>query len=257
MSDAGSLTGLLVSLGVRRGGVLMVHASLSGAGLGPSEVRDALLAAVGPHGTLVTPTFTPENSDTSRVHRTLIEGWSEEEIREFRAKMPPFLPEETPCPTMGALAEAIRTTPGARRSTHPQSSLAGLGPRAAELLARHHPHCHLGEESPLAALYEADAQVLLLRAGFEACTAFHLAEYRVRPPLPTQLYRCVTGAVGNWTSYKDLVLDDSDFAAIGARLPKDLLAEGEWAGKPVVVVRMRDAVDNAVLQMYRYRTEIA
>ncbi|QOV41288.1 AAC(3) family N-acetyltransferase [Streptomyces ferrugineus] len=232
----------------------MVHASLSGTGLSPSDARDALLAALGPAGTLVAPAFTPENSDTSRAHRALVEGLSEREVQDFRAAMPPFAPDVTPCPSMGALAESVRTMPGAVRSTHPQTSLTGLGPRAAELLARHHPHCHLGEDSPLAALYEADAQVLLLRVGFEVCSAFHLAEYRLRPPPPTRTYRCVTGAVGNWTSYEDLVLDDRDFAAIGARLPRGLLNGGEWAGKAVVVLGMRDAVDNAGMQMSRYRS---
>ncbi|PZH05157.1 AAC(3) family N-acetyltransferase [Streptomyces sp. NTH33] len=234
----------------------MVHASLRGTGTAPERVRDALLAALGPDGTLVAPAFTPENSDTSRAHQALIEGLDEQEVRAFREAMPPFEPHATPCPTMGALAECVRTTPGAVRSAHPQTSLAGLGPRAAELLDEHHPHCHLGERSPLARLYGADAQVLLLRVGFEACSAFHLAEYRTTPPPPRRTYRCVTGNRGNWISYEDAALDDGDFADVGQRLPSDLLVRREWSGRAVVLFRMRPAVDDAVSQLSRCRSSI-
>ncbi|MFF0191065.1 AAC(3) family N-acetyltransferase [Streptomyces sp. NPDC005244] len=48
----------------------------------------------------------------------------------------------------------------------------------------HDPDCHLGEGSPLGALYAADARVLLFRVGFEVCSAFHLAECRLRPVPP-------------------------------------------------------------------------
>ncbi|CAL9645128.1 SPbeta prophage-derived aminoglycoside N(3')-acetyltransferase-like protein YokD [Streptomyces sp. enrichment culture] len=227
----------------------MVHASLSGTGAAPETVRDALLDTLGPGGTLVVPAFTPENSDTSRAHRQIVEGLDERQVREFRATMPPYEPDTTPCPTMGALAECVRTTPGSVRSAHPQTSLAGLGPRAAELLDGHHPHCHLGERSPLAKLYEADARILLLRVGFEACSALHLAEYRTTPPPPRRTYRCVVEEKGNWIEYEDAALDDSDFARVGQRLPSDLLVRREWSGRPVVQFRMRPVVDEAIRQL--------
>ncbi|GAA3502787.1 AAC(3) family N-acetyltransferase [Streptomyces prasinosporus] len=256
MSETDRISGVLGELGIRRGGVLMVHASLRGTGTAPERVRDALLTALGPDGTLVVPAFTPENSDTSRAHKALVAGLDEQEVRAFREAMPPFEPGTTPCPTMGALAECVRTTPGAVRSAHPQTSLSGLGPRAAELLDRHHPHCHLGERSPLARLYDADAQVLLLRVGFEACSALHLAEYRMTPPPPRRTYRCVVGAGGNWISYEDAALDDSDFAAVGQRLPSDLLVRREWSGRAVVLFRMRPVVDDATEQLSRHRSAI-
>src|SRR5689334_13509412 len=106
-------------LGVRPGGVLMVHASLGGSGLRAAEVRDALLQALGPAGTLVVPAFTPENSDTSRAYQALTDGMTERQLTFFRASMPPYDPRSTPCPGMGALAECVRTTPGAVRSAHP------------------------------------------------------------------------------------------------------------------------------------------
>ncbi|MEV7070514.1 AAC(3) family N-acetyltransferase [Streptomyces sp. NPDC093990] len=231
----------------------MVHASLSGTGLSPTRVRDALLDALGPRGTLVVPAFTPENSDSSRAHRALVAHLSAAEAAEFRASMLPFEPDATPCPSMGALAECVRTTPGAVRSAHPQTSLAAIGPRAAELLTGHDPHCHLGERSPLARLYDADAQVLLLRVGFEVCSAFHLAEYRMTPRPPLRQYRCVLGDKGNWVTYEDLTLDDGDFAEAGARLPDELLTRRKWSGRPVTLFGMRAAVDDVRDQLSRSR----
>ncbi|MEU5195762.1 AAC(3) family N-acetyltransferase [Streptomyces scabiei] len=256
MADVTRLRGMLHRMGVRPGGVLMVHASLSGTGWSPTEVRNALLDTLGPDGTLVVPAFTPENSDTSPAYHRRTEGMTEQERAEFRASMLPFEPNATPCPTMGVLAECVRTTPGAFRSAHPQTSFAAVGRRAEELLAGHDPYCHLGERSPLAALYTADAQVLLLRVGFEVCTAFHLAEYWMTPPPPVRTYRCVVEDKGNWIEYEDLSLQDSDFGAIGALLPHGLVAEREFAGKPTFLFGMRDAVDTARPLMSGYRAEM-
>lgn len=257
MTDRTELRRRIAELGLRPGGVLMVHSSLSGTGLAPAAVRDVLLDLIGPEGTLVVPTFTPENSDTSPAYRRRTEGMSEWEKDEFRASMPPFEPDTSPCPTMGALAECVRTTPGAVRSLHPQTSFAGLGPRAAELLADHDPYCHLGERSPLAPLYDTDAQILLLRVGFEVCTAFHLAEYRLPGPQPVRTYRCVVKASGHWIEYEDLDLRDGDFGEIGARLPRDLVTEGEVAGRAAALLGMRDAVDTAREVMSGYRGKMA
>ena len=97
--------------------------------------------------------------------------------------MPAFDPAATPQHGMGRLAESVRTAGGAVRSAHPQTSFAALGRRAGELLSAHPLSSHLGEESPLGALYRAGAQVLMINVGFSVCTAFHLAEYRTGAPL--------------------------------------------------------------------------
>ncbi|MGY5013533.1 aminoglycoside N(3)-acetyltransferase [Streptomyces sp. 900105755] len=256
-SSAAELSGLLRSLGVRRGGVLMVHASLGGTGVAPERVRDGLLAALGPGGTLIVPAFTPENSDTSRAYRQAVAGLDEAEAAAYREAMPPFEPDATGCPTMGALAECVRSTPGAVRSAHPQTSFAGLGPAAGKLLRRHALRSHLGRLSPMARLYAADAQILLLRVGFEVCSAFHYAEYLMRPRPPRRTYRCVVGDKGNWVEYRDLALDDSDFGKIGSRLPRRMLTEAEWASRAVVLCAMRDVVGHAKGQMSGYRRSLA
>lgn len=209
----------LSELGVERGAVLFVHASLRRMGAvegGARTVVDALRRALGPEGTLVVPSFTPENSDTSPPYLDRVRGLSDEAREAVRAGMPPFDRASSPAPSMGLLAETVRLTPGAERSGHPQTSFTALGPASGKLTAQHRPDCHLGEDSPLARLYEADARILLLGTDFDTCTAFHLAEYRLPAP-PRRLYRCVVTARGRrqWWEYEDIELDDSDFAALG------------------------------------------
>ncbi len=248
------LTELLRDLELPPGGVLMVHASLAGTGLRDTDVRDALRTALGPDGTLIVPAFTPENSDTSRAHLAEIADLTEQETAAYRESMLPFNPETTPCPSMGLLADCVRSTRGAVRSAHPQTSLAGLGPRAAELLDGHDPHCHLGENSPLAKLYaREDAHILLFRVGFEVCSAFHLAEYLMDEPPPLRTYRCVTGEKGHWISYEDRALNDSDFGAVGALLPERDYRKMVFADKAVILIPFRKAVDFARGQLTKSR----
>lgn len=214
------LAGQLAELGVERDGVLMVHASLRTVGPVSGGVRTLLGAvrdALGPGGTLVVPTFTPENSDTSPQYRERVRGLSDAARDAVRAGMPAFDPATSPAPSMGRLAEAVRGAEGAERSDHPQTSFAALGPLAGKVTACHRRDCHLGEDSPLARLEELGAQVLLLGTGFDTCSAFHLGEYRVSSP-PRRSYRCVVADEGGhrWWEYDDVALGDDDFAELGA-----------------------------------------
>lgn len=216
-----SLTSALRRLGLGTGQVLLLHASLRQIGRvrnGAAGVLAAFREVLGEDGTLVVPTHTADNSDTSRAHLARIAGMAPGEIRRFRAAMPPFNISTTPSTGMGAVAEQVRRTPGAVRSAHPQTSFAALGPRAPWLMSGHAADCHLGERSPLARLYDVGARVLLLGVGYEACSAFHLAEYRYTAAPPRQAYRCVVtrGGVRQWWEYEDVVLDDRSFGAIGA-----------------------------------------
>jgi aminoglycoside 3-N-acetyltransferase len=251
------LTAFLAELGIVPGSILLVHASLGGTGLAPAVVRRALQDTLGPDGTLVVPAFTPENSDTSDVYLKRTAHMSSDEREADQAAMEPYDPLRTPCPTMGALAEHVRRESGAYRSAHPQTSFAAVGRRAAQLMDGHDQDCHLGERSPLAKLYAEGAQVLLLRTGFGECSAFHLAEYRAWDHPPMRTYRCVVGTPGNWIEYEDVVLDDSDFAAIGSRMPEHLIARRALHGRPVSLFALRDAVDHACGDMAKHRSRMS
>ncbi|MFF8694319.1 aminoglycoside N(3)-acetyltransferase [Streptomyces sp. NPDC015144] len=241
----------LTALGVEPGGILLVHASMRAVGPvsgGARALAGAVRDALGPGGTLVVPAFTPENSDTSPHYLDRVRGLDDRAREAVRAAMPPF-DAATPAPSVGRLAEAVRFGPGAVRSGHPQTSFAAVGPSARSLLAGHRPDCHLGEDSPLARLYDARAQVLLLGTGFDTCTAFHLGEYRVPAP-PRRTYRCVVTRAGvrQWWEYEDIALDDSDFAALGAdfaRVAGPLVNTGPVGSSTSRLFRVTDAVDFA------------
>ena len=257
--DEERLADELRALGVRPGGVLLTHSSLRS--LGPVQgdsraVVRALRTALGPEGTLVVPTFTPENSDTSPEYRRRVRGLTAPQVAQVRRRMPPFDPARTPARSMGQLAEEVRVHPGALRSEHPQTSFAAVGPLARRIVTSHEPRCHLGEESPLARLYDAGAEVLLLGVGFARCTAFHLAEYRV-PERPVREYHCVVRIDGarTWWSYTDVALDDSDFADVGASFEKSG-APVRTAGVGGTTARLfafRAAVDHAVRWLPAHR----
>ncbi|MFD9266105.1 aminoglycoside N(3)-acetyltransferase [Streptomyces goshikiensis] len=239
-------------LGVRPRARLLVHASLGGTGLRAAALRDALTGVLGPHGTLLVPAFTPENSTTSGAHLARIAGLTEGEVRAFRERMPAFDPARTPSQGMGAFAEAVRTTPGAARSGHPQTSFAALGKDAERLCAGHRLESHLGEESPLGKLCWEGGQVLMINVGFAVCTAFHLAEYRMPKP-PLRMYECVVkvnvpGAQRGegWTAYEDVALDDGDFAEIGGSFPESRVRRGRVGGVSAMLFSLPDAVDHAL-----------
>jgi aminoglycoside 3-N-acetyltransferase len=214
----GDLVRNLLGLGINPGQTLLVHARVGSIGLdhgGAPGVLHALRAAVGNTGNIVAPTMTMENSVTSRAHRDLMARMSADEVAAYR--QPGFDRETTPS-TSGRLGEALRLAPGAVRSNHPQSSFGAIGPAATELMAEHRLKSHLGERSPLAKLYAMNASVLLLGVDYNRCSAFHLAEYRYVEHPPTRKYRCVVlwRKRRQWITFKDVKLDDEDFAKIGA-----------------------------------------
>jgi aminoglycoside 3-N-acetyltransferase len=170
-------------VGVRPGETLLAHTSLSSLGWvcgGAVAVVRGILDALGPDGTLVVPTQTADLSDPAYWGNPPVpRAWWDT----IRASMPSYDPLVTPSLGVGVVPETVRTWPGARRSAHPQTSFAAIGPRAAEILDGHAQDCRLGEHSPLARLEGLHARVLLLGAGYDTCTSFHLAEYRVPSPL--------------------------------------------------------------------------
>ena len=166
----------LRSLGVETGMTLIVHSSMSQLGWvagGPQAVVQALLEAVGDAGTVMMPTFSTNLSDPTYWQNPPVpESW----WPIIKAETPAFDPALTPTRQMGAIVECFRHVPGVRRSSHPTVSFAAAGPRAAELVDRHDLADGLGDESPLARLYDADGFVLLLGVSHWNNTSLHLAE---------------------------------------------------------------------------------
>lgn len=228
-NDFDRILGDLRRIGVRRGSVLIVQASLRAVAPvtgDPEIVVRALLELLGSGGTLVVPTFTSFNSTTSRAHKEKVAHMTDEERESYVDSLPIFDPFKSPSEGMGALAEHVRTRPDAVRSTHPHTSFAAVGRWAVDLMKVHDLDCHLGRRSPVGRLYELDADTLLLGLDYaQACTMIHFAEYLAAEEqakrgliIEPRAYRARMSdaqALDKWVTFVDLDLDDGDFDRIG------------------------------------------
>lgn len=104
MPTEASIAADLRSLGCPEAGTLLVHASLASMGAvpggAPTVVR-ALLAALGPDGTLVVPSFTAGNSLTSPMYVSRTRGMTDRQLRAYHDTMEPFRTLSTPSQGMG------------------------------------------------------------------------------------------------------------------------------------------------------------
>lgn len=183
-------------LGVEPGETLLVHSSLSALGWvagGAQAVVEGLMEAVTPAGTLLMPAFTGQYTNP--------EGWSNppvpgEWVDTIRAERPTFRPPVTPTRGIGAVPECFRNYPDAERSQHPQTSFAAWGVDAEEMVADHCLDYGLGDDSPLAEIYDRDGRILLLGTHHNTNSSLHLSEYRAdfpKEPKTTDIPICRDG----------------------------------------------------------------
>lgn len=165
----------LRELGVGRGDIVMVHASLRAVGPilgGPDELIAAIVEVVEELGTMMV--YVGGQSPFDDLGRGL---YTAEEERFIREHCPAFDPQRSRASRdFGALAELFRTYPGVRCSDGVGARLAALGAHADELLRDHALDYGLGEGSPLARLCELGGKVLLLGSDLDNTTLLHYAE---------------------------------------------------------------------------------
>jgi len=225
------VTAQLRELGVRTGGVLLVHTSFRAVRPvegGPPGLIDALRAALGPYGTLVMPSW-PSSADE------------------------PFNPSTTPAAKdLGVVADTFWRMPGVLRTEH-LFAFAAAGPRAAEIVADPLPIPPHIPESPVGRVHALDGQVLLLGVGHENDTTLHLAELLAGVPYraPKSFHVLRGGCV------ERIEYGENDHCCARFALADDWLrsgrlqAEGRVGNAHARLVRARDVVDVAVKRLKR------
>jgi aminoglycoside 3-N-acetyltransferase len=251
-----SLAQNLRQLGVTAGMTLIMHSSLRSLGWvcgGPVAVVQALMDVITDEGTIVMPTQTGNYSDPA--------NWSNPPVPQswwqtIYEAMPAFDPQVTPSYMMGAIVEAFRTSPGVIRSNHPHVSFAAWGRYAHEITAQHSLSYSLGEQSPLARMYDLGSYVLLLGVGYDNNTSFHLAEYRV---LGAQEVTLGAPIIENghrvWKRFPDIDIDSDIFPQIGTELEQTgQVTAGKVGLADCRLFAQRPAIDFAVQWFKQHRT---
>jgi aminoglycoside 3-N-acetyltransferase-4 len=220
------VTAQLRRLGVKPGGVLLVHTSFRAVRPiehGPMGLIQALRDALGPDGTLVMPSWTGEE-DT------------------------PFDPLTTPSASdLGIVAQMFWRLPGVRRSNHLQA-FAAAGPHAEVITADPLPLPPHIPASPVGRVHDLDGQVLLLGVGQDANTTLHLAELLADVPYRTPSF-CTVLENGRITR---LEYGENDHCCARFSFAdqwlqeRGLQSEGQVGHAHARLARSRDVVDVAV-----------
>lgn len=154
----------LLHLGVRPGGLLLVHSSYKSLGTVPGGIQtviEGLLDALGAEGTLLMPALSWENVTRER---------------------PVFNVRTTPS-CVGAIPEYFRQLDGTLRSMHPTHSVSGQGPLCETLFEGHGlDSTPCGPHSPFAKLKDYGGQVLMLGCGLFHNTSVHAIEEAAGAP---------------------------------------------------------------------------
>lgn len=223
----------LVALGVAPGDAVMVHASLRRVGpvLGGGDgVIAALRQAVGPLGCILAYVSWLEQFEDAL-------GGDGHLDPALKPHIPAFDPASARAnPDHGWFAEALRTTPGARRSANPGASVVALGAGAEAFTADHPLDYGYGAGSPFARLAAAGGKIVMLGAPLDTMSLLHHAEHladvpgkhirRMEVPLATP--GGVTWRLIEEYDTVDPVVDglDEDYFAT---IVEDFLASGQGA----------------------------
>ncbi|AFY55919.1 aminoglycoside N3'-acetyltransferase [Rivularia sp. PCC 7116] len=243
-----TLTQDLINAGLTPGITVIVHSSLSSLGWvcgGAVTVVQALIDVVTSSGTLVMPTHSNDYSDPELWQNPPVptEWW-----QTIRDTMPAYDARITPTRNMGKIVEVFRTWENVLRSSHPNFSFAAWGNHAEDIIKNHSFNYSLGEESPLARLYDLNGYVLLLGTGYDTCTTFHLAEYR-KGDIKTVNYAAPILEAGKrvWKTYLDIDFDTESFVDLGEAFEKTGCVKNSKVGSAdTKFFAVRDAVDFGV-----------
>lgn len=200
-----------------KGKVVIVHSALSKLGWvcgGAVALIEALQEVITEKGTLIMPAHSGDYSEPKYWGNPPVpESW----YQKIRDEMPAYRPEVTPTRDLGITPELFRKLPNVLRSSHPCLSFSAWGKEAEAITAGHKLDYGLGENSPLARIYEKEGKVLLIGVGHDSNTSLHLAEYRADYDLRIKIFGSPILKDGKrkWAKYQDIEFNDDLFSAIG------------------------------------------
>ncbi|HUI25746.1 MAG TPA: AAC(3) family N-acetyltransferase [Candidatus Kryptonia bacterium] len=172
--DILQIIGSLENLGIRYGDTVIVHASMTRLGLvsgGAPTVLAAIRELVGKNGTVLVPTI--------HLRVPAVEHFARDQLFDVRSSPS----------VMGAIAEALRGLPEARRSLHPTHSAAAVGSQAEYLTGDHHKaEMPFGPCSPYYRLGELSGKIILLGVPLANMTNFHVVEDTLGDEFPYPVY---------------------------------------------------------------------
>lgn len=170
----------LENMGLGRGDLVMLHASLRALGLAKSQgvedgaklLLEALEHVVGHAGTLLMVLGTDYPMDW--VNQQPVEARHSllKDAPHFDYRNAAVLPE------VGYFAEFFRRQPGTIVSNNPSGRFGARGARAEEILREQPWNDYYGPGSPLERLCNWNGRILRLGADTTTVTALHLSEYR-------------------------------------------------------------------------------
>jgi len=205
------------------GEVVIVHSSLSSLGWvcgGAVALIEALQEVITEEGTLIMPAHSGDYSEPMYWGNPPVpKEWHEI----IRREMPAYRPEITPTRGIGVVPEVFRKFPGVIRSGHPCLSFAAWGKKAEEITADHQLDYALGENSPLANIYDKDGKILLIGAGHDSNTSLHLAEYTADHDITIKIFgsSVIKNGQNTWVKYEDIEFNDELFSEIGKAYEKE------------------------------------
>ncbi len=159
-------------IGTQKGDVLFFHSSMKSFGRvagGADTIIDSAVAAVGPKGTVVVPTFVQKINGQQASYSQRKEVWD--------TKKSPS--------DVGYVTEVFRKRSESVRSDDCCNSLAAIGAEAQEVMLRHNQarprpspwgDTSFGIGSPWDWLLERNAVYLLMGVGFNSCSIFHYVQ---------------------------------------------------------------------------------
>lgn len=247
----------LRSLGVKEGATILVHSSLSSIGWvngGSMAVIEALTNVVTNKGTIVMPAQSGEWSEPSKWGNPAVpKSWWEE----IRQTMPAYEKDKTPTWGMGQIPEVFRNYPDVDRSNHPSSSFIAWGEDRDQIINQHSLDFSLGEQSPLAKLYQLDAQVLFIGTDYGTNTAFHLGEYRAPgAEIVKEGAAVLENGQRTWKVYHDIEFAEEDFVQVGVFFEREYPVQKGLIGLAESrLFSIKEAVDCSEKYFTRKRAE--